>query len=262
MISFEIFPIIGKIKKHSIYNFERLYYGLNKLVVYNPVFFSVTFSSRYDFKQSIKINIFIKSIGLKPLPHFPCNIEKKNIDKYINILINNRIFSIFPLRGKKNKLFKYSINLMEYLGKYKMDFFTSGYPEVHPEENKYLKGILILKKKSLLSLGIFTQCFIGLDPYYLFIKKVIELGYMPKIYLGIISVINIRLLKEYSKLCSFLLPNAFIKALGNKKDFFKYYYFFLKMIIKFYKPHCLHFYTMNKFSVTVKIINFINDKLY
>ncbi|WDR79380.1 methylenetetrahydrofolate reductase [Candidatus Vidania fulgoroideae] len=256
--SFEIIPFKKKKNKRSLFMFRKFFFGLKKLSIFNPEFFSVTFSKIFNFRQTLITCFFIKKCGFKVIPHFPCSLSLKNINKYINILSNNRIFTLFPLRGNKvNNFFKYSIKLINFIEKKNINFnfFSSGYPEGHPEEKKYKRSIEILKKKCSITLGIFTQFFLGFDIYYFFIKKIIEKKFLPKIYIGVMIINNIEYLHKMSKICSYSIPFFLKKIFKKNEDYIEYLIFFIKSIIEYYKPYCLHIYTMNKFNYSENFIN-------
>ncbi|MGX7589157.1 methylenetetrahydrofolate reductase [Candidatus Vidania fulgoroideorum] len=249
--SFEVIPFYEKRSKVSSYSFRKFFFGIKKLSTYNPKFFSVTFSSRINFKQTLKICLFIKKCGFDSVPHLSCNLNVDKVKKYCNILFNNKILQIFPLRGNIcNTKFKYSLKLIDLLTEEKkFDFFSSGYPEGHPEEKKYNNNINILKKKCYKSIGIFTQFFMGFDIYYNFIKKIIEKGFLPRIYIGIMNICNIKFLYKISKVCKFSIPLFYKKNINSMNDYICYLIFFIKTIKNFYRPFCIHIYTMNKFKI-------------
>tara|TARA_Y100001933_G_scaffold60323_2_gene60570 strand:+ start:8999 stop:10723 length:1725 start_codon:yes stop_codon:yes gene_type:complete len=272
--SFEYFP--AKTEK-GMYN---LYQKIKRMTFLEPLFIDITWGAggstskrTYNITQQC-----YRQLCIETQMHLTCtNISNNDIDTVLDNLAKDGIENILALRGdipdNNNDLVKnsmtYASDLVEYIRKkYKNRFCISvaGYPDCHPESKSIEQDILNLKKK--IDTGadyIITQFFFDVDNFFNYVNKCREIGIKCKIIPGILTISSYQGFIRMVDFCKCSVPSNILddlkKIKDNDIDVIEYG---INITVNLCKKliengfNVLHFYTLNREDITIKILDKLN----
>lgn len=271
-LSFEIFPP----KKDS--ELKNIDETLSILCELNPDYISVTFGAggSSNCNRTIELAKKIKcEYHIEPVVHLTClNYNKKEIDEFAKILVDEGIQNILALRGDKNadieakEDFKHASDLIAYLkSTYDFCFLGACYPECHPEsENRVYEMKYIKEKVNAGAQILLSQLFFDNEQFFRFVEdcRIAEIN-VP-IIPGIMPVINAAQIKRMITTCGATFPIRFQKIISkyenNKEALFDAgMSYALSQIIDLLVSDIdgIHLYTMNNPVVARKICEGIRN---
>ncbi len=263
VISFEVFPEE---------NTENLYNTLDVLSKYNPSLISLTYGAGGKNKNfSVDILDYIKNtLKINVMPHFTCICNSREmVESNIKSIEKLGIQNILALRGDipedKDVChfdFKYANELVEFVkSQTNLSVAVAGYPEGHIESADLKSDIFNLKRK--IDAGgevIYTQLFFDNDKFFNFVDRVHNFGITTPIVAGIMPILSKKQIDKMTQLANIEVPNVVLDALEryNTDDLKKFG-------IDYASKQCqsllefgvdgLHFYTLNKYYSTSKILD-------
>ena len=262
-ISFEVFPEE---------NTENLYNTLQILSKYSPALVSLTYGAggnNKDFSFDI-IKHLKQELNINVMPHFTCICNSKGmIERNIKSIEQLGIENILALRGdipEDNSLchfdFKYANELVEYITlNTNLSVAVAGYPEGHIESPNLIVDIENLKRKVRAGADIiYTQLFFNNQKYFKFVDEVKAKGIQLPVIPGIMPIISKKQIDKMTKLAKIEVPRVILEALDkyNSEDLKKFG-------VDYASEQCLelinfgvkglHFYTLNKYYSTSKILD-------
>lgn len=224
VLSFEIFPP----KKDS--ELKNIDETLEILCGLNPDFISVTFGAGGSSNNNKTIELAKKikyEYHVEPVVHLTCLCyDKKDIDEFSRILVNEGIENVLALRGDRNPNvpekdeFQHASELITYL-KEKEEFCIAGacYPECHPESADRVSEMRNLKKKVDAGAEVLlSQLFFDNDYFYRFEEDCRIAGIDVPVTPGIMPVINAAQIQRMVTLCGASLPERFQKIIHKYED--------------------------------------------
>ncbi len=267
VFSFEFFP------PRTAEAAEKLKGVRDRLALYNPVFFSVTFgaggTTRDDTLETV-IDIQ-KESGVDAAPHLSCiGSTKENISQILNKYIDNDISRVVALRGdlpsgmRDIGEFQFANELVEFIRKETGDHFhieVACYPEFHPQATSPQDDLINFKRKvDAGSDSAITQYFFNPDSYFSFVESVQKLGVTVPIIPGIMPITNFVQLARFSDACGAEIPRWIRKRLeGYGDDLESLRAFGIEVVTgmcdKLLNQGApgLHFYTMNQANTVISI---------
>ncbi len=267
VFSFEFFPA------RTAEGVEKLKVVRDKLALYNPLFFSVTFgaggTTRDDtFDTVIDIQ---KESGIDAAPHLSCiGSTKENIAAILQEYIDNDISRIVALRGdlpsgmRDIGEFQYANELVEFIRQETGDHFfieVACYPEFHPQATSPADDLINFKRKMDAGANsAITQYFFNPDSYFSFVESAEKLGVTAPIIPGIMPITNYLQLARFSDTCGAEIPRWIRKRLeGYGDDLPSLRAFGIEVITGMCDKLLnqgvpgLHFYTMNQANTVTAI---------
>jgi len=272
-LSFEVFPPVRE------GNLESLFTTIAELQIVSPDFISVTYGSGGGSKdKTVAIAARIKSeFPCEALAHLTCvGASALEIKAILTQLSGEGVENILALRGdppKDEKFFRpspggfsFASELIHFIRENweggEICIGTAGYPEKHPEAPSLAVDIENLRNKVAAGADfITTQLFFDNDVYFRFVEASRRKGITVPIIPGIFPVLNYAQITKIVSLCHAKIP----LELGEKLNRFRDYpaetekygiEFAIKQtegLITAGVPG-LHFYTMNKSSAVLPII--------
>ncbi|AGI27196.1 5,10-methylenetetrahydrofolate reductase [Candidatus Portiera aleyrodidarum] len=266
-ISVEVFPPNENDKIKELISLIKMLY--KKI---NITFCSITFGAGgSNKKNTLDVIKMIKQNNIECVPHLSCiSNNKPEIIKLINIYKKVGIKKILALRGDINKTYKKnhfinSLDLIKLINKnfYKnFEIIVSAYPEMHPNTINFEKEVFfIIKKFCLGAHKAITQYFYDPDAYFYFLEKVSKYGVDQPIIPGIMPIINLQKLINFSNKCGANIPKWIYKQLEACKNKNEIEIIGKEIVIKLCEilikggAPGLHFYTLNKIEPTLNILN-------
>ncbi|WP_367681214.1 methylenetetrahydrofolate reductase [Buchnera aphidicola] len=266
-ISFEFFP--PKNEK----SITQLLSDINQFKSLNPSFISITCSpnkttTNKTYKLIKKIR---KNNQIHTVPHITCvNHNKRELQTIAKKYWENGIKSILALRGdrinKSNSNTMYAIDLINILKTIEnFKIYVAAYPEVHPEAKNATFDLLNLKNKFLAGANsAITQFFFNANTYLRFRDKCSKIGIHNDLIPGILPIINIQQLKQFSSMTNVDIPNKIFNLLNNlTPNSIPFHiassYITNSIIDVLYKEGVrkFHFYTLNKLYLTYSIAHIL-----
>lgn len=215
VLSFEIFPPKRDSELKNIDETLEILCGLN------PDFISVTFGAGGSSNNNKTIELAKKiknEYHVEPVVHLTClSYDKKDVDKFSEILEAEGIENVLALRGDRNPNvpekdeFAHASELIAYLRE-KRNFCIAGacYPECHPESESRIAELRNLKKKVDAGAKVLlSQLFFDNDLFYRFVDDCRIAGIDVPVTPGIMPVINAAQIKRMVSLCGASLPERF-----------------------------------------------------
>ena len=267
VFSFEFFP------PRTAEGAEKLKKVRDRLALYNPLFFSVTFgaggTTRDDtFETVIDIQ---KESGIDAAPHLSCiGSTRENISAILKQYMDNGISRVVALRGdlpsgmRDVGEFQYANELVEFIRKETGDHFfieVACYPEFHPQAASPQDDLVNFKRKMDAGANsAITQYFFNPDSYFSFVESAEKLGVTAPIIPGIMPITNYVQLARFSDTCGAEIPRWIRKRLeGYGDDLESIRAFGLDVVTGMcdkllnHGAPGLHFYTMNQANTVVSI---------
>ncbi len=272
--SFEFFPPKSKETE------KLLRTTADDLAVAKPLFFSVTFGAGGSTRQKTEETVvdILRLTGVDTAPHLSCiGSTRESIREIILNYRQHGIRRIVALRGDlpsgmvEAGEFRYANELVEFIRQETGSYFTievAAYPEVHPQAPHAEADLNNFKRKiDAGANGAITQYFYNADAYFRFVdaceKKGLDIPIVP----GIMPISNFFQISRFSEGCGAEIPRWMRKR-------FEYFGDDTKSVKNFgvdvVTTMCqrlldngvpgLHFYTMNKSDLVLKIWNGLSLK--
>ena len=203
------------------------------------------------------------------MPHFACiNADKEFIKNYIHEIEQEDIENVLALRGDKpinsqTADFKYAYELIEFIKEHtNLSIAVAGYPEGHLEAQSLSKDIENLKRK--IENGgqvIYTQLFFNNDYFFKYMDLVKEAGITNPVIPGILPITNYKQVDRMVELCGVDVPLKLKERLEKFKNDknaimeigINYTSYQVEELLK-NGIKGLHFYTLNKSTPTIQIL--------
>ncbi len=211
-LSFEFFP------PKTAEGINNLRATREKLAIYKPEFFSVTFGAGGSTRDRTMDTVFeIQDEGYSAAPHISCiSSSKAEIKELLNAYKNKGIKRLVVLRGDVPSGevsagdFKYAVDLVTFIRQETGDWFhieVAAYPEFHPESTSAAKDIEHFKRKvDAGANSAITQYFYNADAYFRFLDSCDKAGIAVPIVPGIMPIYNYTQLARFSGICGAEIP--------------------------------------------------------
>lgn len=266
-LSFEFFP------PKTAEGREKLFQVRDKLMEFEPDFFSVTYGAGGSTRDNTKgIVTQFKKDGVSVAPHLSFGgDDEETIKTLIEEYIDAGVDRIVALRGDMPSgvggayQLVYANELVAFIRKHfgeKFHLEVAAYPEIHPQAKSYSDDLRYLKGKfDAGANSAITQYFFNPDSYFYFIEQCHKIGITQPIYPGIMPIINYKNLTRFSENCGAEIPRWLRKALENfgddeasLKSFGVDLVTELCDVLLENEAPGLHFYTMNQTEPTAQIV--------
>jgi methylenetetrahydrofolate reductase (NADPH) len=266
-LSFEFFP------PKTPEGREKLFQVRDKLMEFEPNFFSVTYGAGGSTRDNTKgIVTQFKKEGVSVAPHLSFGgDDEETIKELIQEYLDAGVDRIVALRGDMPSgvggayQLVYANELVAFIRKHFGDKFhleVAAYPEIHPQAKSYGADLNYLKGKfDAGANSAITQYFFNPDSYFYFIEQCHKIGITQPIYPGIMPIINYKNLTRFSDSCGAEIPRWLRKALENfgddeasLKSFGVDLVTELCDVLLENEAPGLHFYTMNQTEPTAQIV--------
>lgn len=266
-LSFEFFP------PKTVEGREKLFQVRDKLMEFEPDFFSVTYGAGGSTRDNTKgIVTQFKKEGVSVAPHLSFGGDDEDtIKQLIEEYLDAGVDRIVALRGDMPSgvggayQLVYANELVAFIRKHfgnKFHLEVAAYPEIHPQAKSYSDDLRYLKGKFDAGAdSAITQYFFNPDSYFYFIEQCHKIGITQPIYPGIMPIINYKNLTRFSDTCGAEIPRWLRKALENfgddeasLKSFGVDLVTELCDVLLENEAPGLHFYTMNQTEPTAQIV--------
>lgn len=267
-LSFEFFP------PKTADGIANLRETRQKLAVFNPEFFSVTFGAGGSTRDRTMDTVFeIQAEGYPAAPHISCiSSSKAEITELLNAYKDKGIKRLVVLRGDVPSGevsagdFKYAVDLVSFIRQETGDWFhleVAAYPEFHPEALSAAKDIANFKQKVEAGAdSAITQYFYNADAYFKFLESCQKEGINIPIVPGIMPIYNYTQLARFSGVCGAEIPRwlrmrleAYADDLPSLRAFGTDVISELCARLMAAGVPSFHFYTLNQAGVITAIIN-------
>lgn len=266
-LSFEFFP------PKTVEGREKLFQVRDKLMEFEPDFFSVTYGAGGSTRDNTKgIVTQFKKEGVSVAPHLSFGGDDEDtIKQLISEYLDAGVDRIVALRGDMPSgvggayQLVYANELVAFIRKHfgdQVHLEVAAYPEIHPQAKSYSDDLRYLKGKfDAGANSAITQYFFNPDSYFYFIEQCHKIGITQPIYPGIMPIINYKNLTRFSDSCGAEIPRWLRKALENfgddeasLKSFGVDLVTELCDVLLENEAPGLHFYTMNQTEPTAQIV--------
>lgn len=268
--SFEFFPPKDEEGK------ERLFETVAHLSPYEPTFVSVTYGAGGSTRKlTVDLTVRIeRESGIEAMAHLTCvGATRDEINAVLGQLREGGIQNVLALRGDPPQGasefrateggFAHASELIEHIHS-AHDFCLAGacYPEKHPEAASAEQDLLNLKKK--VDAGaqfLITQLFFEAKTYFSFVERARAIGIDVPIIAGIMPITNVKQVKRFTALCGATIPPELLARLeevhGDPHEV-------RRVGVEHAIGECralldggatgIHFYTLNRSTATVEIL--------
>jgi methylenetetrahydrofolate reductase (NADPH) len=268
VISFEYFP------PKTPEGIKSLHQSADKLSKLNPDFFSVTFGAGGSTRDGTieTVSWLQKNTHVAIAPHLACvGLNRKELIDILKQYQSLGIKRLVALRGDlpsgmgHSGELRFANELVALIRDTTGEHFhveVAAYPEVHPQAKDAIKDIVNLKRKADAGANsAITQYFFNPDAYFYFIDECEKQDISIPIVPGIMPITHFGKLIRFSDMCGAEIPRWIRKRLESYgEDLISVETFGLEVVhglceklIKGGAPG-LHFYTLNHFDASVKII--------
>ncbi len=273
-LSFEYFP------PKSESGAEQLKQTRLRLATLRPEFCSVTFGAGGSTRQgTLDTVLAIREQGLNGAPHISCiGTSKQQIRETIESYRGHGITSVVALRGDlpsgtmESGAFRYAAELVAFIREVSGDWFKIGvaaYPEAHPQSRNYEQDVRHFKSKVDAGANLaITQYFFNPDAYFHFVDCCQKINIDIPIIPGIMPILGFSRLQRFSELCGAEIPRWITRRMesyGDDVDSIRA--FGLDVVTRMcerlldHDAPGLHFYTMNRASLTMEICHRLSGRL-
>jgi methylenetetrahydrofolate reductase (NADPH) len=251
---------------------EKLARVQERLALYNPDFFSVTYgaggSTREDTQETV---LKINRTGASVAPHLSFGSDtQEKISQLLQLYKSHGIDRLVALRGDvpsgmgNTSGIHYANELVTFIRETTGDHFhieVAAYPEAHPESTSVEMDLHYFKMKvDAGANGAITQYFYNADAYFRFVDQCTRLGITIPIVPGIMPITNYSGLRRFSDNCGAEIPRWICKQLESYGDDKASIESFGEEVVTKLCERLLaggapgfHFYTMNKSKLTIRI---------
>ncbi|MCH5138465.1 methylenetetrahydrofolate reductase [NAD(P)H] [Clostridiaceae bacterium UIB06] len=224
-ISFEVFP-----PKKDI-PLDGLYKTIEELKKLDPDFISVTYGAGGSSKgRTIEIASTIKNkYDIEAVAHLTCATStKEEIKSILDKLKNNNIHNVLALRGdipvdfkiEDNPDYKYAKDLITEISDGKdFSIAAAAYPEGHTDCRNLEDNIKYLKEKVDCGAEVLiTQLFFDNNNFYEFNEKLYKYGINVPVIVGIMPVIDKKVIERIGALSGAFIPEKLQKLLHKYEN--------------------------------------------
>lgn len=267
-ISFEFFP------PKTAEGMNNLRNAREKLSVYQPEFFSVTFGAGGSTRDRTMETVYdIQDAGYAAAPHISCiSATKEEVSTLLKAYQDKGIKRLVTLRGDVPSGvvsvgdFKYANELVSFIRQETGDWFhleVAAYPEFHPEAKSANADVENFKRKVDAGAdSAITQYFYNADAYFQFVETCQQQGITVPIVPGIMPIYNYAQLSRFSNVCGAEIPRWLRLRLESYGDDIASLRAFGVDVITELCSQLLdagvpgfHFYTLNQAGIIGKIID-------
>lgn len=267
-VSFEFFP------PKTTEGMENLRKARDELAQFKPEFYSVTFGAGGSTRDSTMESVLeIQQAGYQAAPHISCvSSTKDEIRELLKAYQAKGIKRLVTLRGDmpsglvSGGDFKYANELVHFIREETGDYFhleVAAYPEFHPEAKSPKADLMNLKNKvDAGANAVITQYFYNTDAYFRFLDQCESVGINVPIVPGVMPIYNITQLSRFSNVCGAEIPRWLRMRLEEFGDDIPSLQAFgvdvvseLCATLQKNQVPSIHFYTLNRSSTVIEIIN-------
>ena len=267
-VSFEFFP------PKTVEGMENLRNARDELAQFNPEFYSVTFGAGGSTRDSTMESVLeIQQAGYQAAPHISCvSSTRAEIRALLKAYQAKGIKRLVTLRGDmpsglvSGGDFKYANELVRFIREETGDYFhleVAAYPEFHPEAKSPKADLMNLKNKvDAGANAVITQYFYNTDAYFRFLDQCESVGINVPIVPGVMPIYNITQLSRLSNVCGAEIPRWLRMRLEEFGDDIASLQAFgvdvvseLCQTLQQNQVPSIHFYTLNRSSTVIEIIN-------
>lgn len=253
--------------------FEDLSETARRLSVLNPEFYSVTYGAGGSKREGTWTTVdFLRARVAVPItPHITgLGDTRQNIRDLLDRYRKQQVRHLVVLRGdcpegeRREGDFKHASDLVAFIRSETGDYFfidVAAYPEFHPEAVSPKQDLLNFKHKIEAGANrAITQYFFSFEAFSYFLEDCEKLKINVPIIPGIIPIINWPQLVRFSNLCGTDLPTWLLKRMRSfGQDITAMQAYGLELVTRLCEKLIgigvpgLHFYTLNKADLTLKI---------
>lgn len=267
-LSLEIFPPRDDAQQ------TRLNHCLQRLALLQPDYVSVTFGAGGSTLDRTRATVLAlrQQYGLTAVPHISCMVESAAcIDRMLDEYLQHGIKRLVVLRGDRpdehvhHGPFQYAEDLVRYVQQRYGERFAlevGCYPELHPESTCVNTELKYLQRKiDAGACAAITQYFFNADAYFQLLDDCARAGIDVPITPGIMPITNYHQLARFSSMCGAEIPRWLGKRLQGFEDLQSLREFGAEFVCRLCERLLqggapgLHFYTLNRASATLDIIN-------
>ena len=272
--SFEFFPPRTPVGQ------EKLASLCDRLVAYEPSFFSVTYGAGASVRERTLDAVLRARRGqIDAAPHLSCiGSDRENLAELLNTYRREGVRRIVALRGDVPSgeisvgEFRYANELIEFIRAETDDAFeliVAAYPEMHPQAPNYETDLrYFINKMDAGADKAITQYFYDAEAYFHFVEKAQAHGMDKPIIPGIMPIVDADKLRRFSATCGASIPRWIDKQLEayaqdpeSLKAFGQEVVTHLcERLIEGGAPG-LHFYTLNQAEPTLAVLDNLKVKL-
>lgn len=258
---------------------EKLKATCQELATLQPEFCSVTFGAGGSTRQgTLDTVLSIRESGIQSAPHLSgVGATRAQIRDIIEGYRSHGIRHIVALRGDlpsgtgDSGAFRYASELVAYIRDISGDWFhidVAAYPEAHPQSHNYDTDVRHFKAKiDAGANSAITQYFFNAEAYFHFIDRCTTIGVTAPIVPGIMPISGFSRLQRFSEMCGAEIPRWISRQMESYgDDVASIRAFGLDVITTMCERLLdggapgLHFYTMNRASLTMEICRRLQGK--
>ena len=272
--SFEFFPPRTPVGQ------EKLASLCDRLVAYEPSFFSVTYGAGASVRERTLDAVLRARRGqIDAAPHLSCiGSDRENLAELLNTYRREGVRRIVALRGDVPSgeisvgEFRYANELIEFIRAETDDAFeliVAAYPEMHPQAPNYETDLrYFINKMDAGADKAITQYFYDAEAYFHFVEKAQAHGMDKPIIPGIMPIVDADKLRRFSATCGASIPRWIDKQLeAYAQDPESLKAFGQEVVTRLCERLIeggapgLHFYTLNQAEPTLAVLDNLKVKL-
>lgn len=268
-ISFEFFPPKTDLGR------DNLITAQTALLAADPKFFSCTYGAGGSTRDNtIETVLAMQKVYPDAAPHLSSiGQEKAELAEILQQYKEAGLSRIVALRGDlpsgmgyANSELPYADDLVAFIREQTGDHFTlevAAYPEMHPQARSFTDDIAHFKRKidAGADSGI-TQYFYNPDAYGFYIDALEKIGCDAPVYPGIMPIMNVANLVRFSQACGADVPRWLLARLEDIKDDDQAVTDYgvdiitrlCERLLAMGAPG-LHFYTMNRAEISLRVLS-------
>lgn len=269
--SFEFFPPRTPVGQ------EKLASLCDRLVAYDPSFFSVTYGAGASVRERTLDAVLRARRGdIDAAPHLSCiGSDRENLAELLAVYRREGVRRIVALRGDVPSgeisvgEFRYANELIEFIREETGDAFeliAAAYPEMHPQAPNYETDLRYFVNKMHAGADkAITQYFYDAEAYFHFVEKAQAQGVDKPIIPGIMPIVDADKLRRFSATCGASIPRWIDKQLeAYAQDPHSLQAFGQEVVSRLCERLIaggapgLHFYTLNQAAPTLAVLNNLN----
>ncbi|MEN3033532.1 MAG: methylenetetrahydrofolate reductase [NAD(P)H] [Aquificaceae bacterium] len=274
-LSFEFFPPKDEGGR------QELLKTLERVRTLKPTFVSVTYGAGGSTREKTRevVKYIHRELNMTVMVHLTCIAHSK--EELISIVREYELMGIenlLALRGdlpKENSFqrgCKYALEMVRAIRENFGDRFciaVAAYPEGHIEAKSLEEDVknFIQKVKAGADFAI-TQMFFENVYFFNFMEMLYREGIDIPVLPGIMPITNLKQVEKFAKMCNATVPDRYIRALEPYQDNQEE---FIKKSVELTTEQCLellragvkglHFYTLNRSSATLQIVQNLNSEM-
>ena len=209
---------------------QKLRATCEKLDIYNPEFYSVTYGAGGSTRDTTKdLVLDLQQDGYQSAPHLSFGGDsREDVLSLVQSYRDAGINKLVALRGDLpsgiggSKQLVHANELVALIREHSGDYFeinVGAYPEIHPEAESYSKDIYWLGEKFKAGADrAITQYFYNADAYFRFVDECAKTGIDKPIVPGIMPLTNYHNLIRFSDNCGAEIPRWLRWQLKERSD--------------------------------------------